>query len=523
MAVDPFSVEGLINFIQTGTYDPATGATTPEEYIAQWIANGGIGKIFAPLDPSIEADLLAGKPWHEVLPRGLIKAATSPDTVPAERSLITDLTGTMIGTVAAYLYDRLGELNEKYPGLHDGLLSGAATMMQHIVNVVVGADFPKSAFNEVLTAPDLDATRKQLGDFVTKLLQDALPTEATAAGFLAREPGTAEWDNYARISGLSMRLQLGDILTSWISGVLPFSMPDGFKDIAERIDKAIALEDSIEEIIQVPMQAAIQRGLEQYYNRKIKPIDYSDTEVNQLFLADKIGPDMRHKVLDNLGVRDDIRDKLLDLAAPNLTESDIDQAYQHNLLSADEVKATYQDKSFREPERSIKTELVVKQRRWKLEEKVFELYGNLYRDGVATREEVTPHLEHFGYEADEVDMWFQVQELERRQRRWLTKRDVSGLVGSKVWTVAQARDYMVMQGMTTIDATLLFQEEIVTQAIKALPKAVKDQCAEILSPEALLKDLLAQAIALGPADILSNQYFKKLLDCVLEKIGVATP
>lgn len=519
---NPWSLDGLINFLNTGLYDPATGATTPEEYVTQWVARGGLSELFAPLSEA-DTEKFLNMPWPEAMAASITKWGTSEDATPAIRSWVGDKAGAIIGVIATYLVERVKELNQKYPGLYDSLLQGAAVMMQHVVNRVAGTAFPPDAFFNATKAQTIDEVRLSLGKFITDTMQGALPTEAAAKGFFDRTPGDAEWDNYARISGLSMRLQVGDILASWISSVLPFNMPDGFKDLAERIDKAIALEDSIEEIIQVPMQAAIQKGLEQWYNRKLLSNDLSEGQARQAVRAGLLDPADLEKILDNLGIRKDVRKAMWELDAPDMSEAEIDQLYQRNIIDLDKVREIYKGKTVIDPEREWKVKLVHGQRRWKLEEQVKELYGNLYRDGVAAKEEVTPFLEHLGYESDEVDMWFQVQELERRQRRWLTKSDVSGLVKSKVWSVQEARDYFVLQGMTVQDATWLFQEEIVTEAIKQLPQAVKDQCAEILSPEALLKDLLGQALALGDPSIVGNQYFRKLLECVLEKLGLANP
>ena len=49
-------------------------------------------------------------------------------------------------------------------------------------------------------------------------------------------------------------------------------------------------------------------------------------------------------------------------------------------------------------------------------------------------------------------MWFSVQELERRQRKWLPVGSVRTLSRIGTWTDQQATDYLVIQGMTQEDA-----------------------------------------------------------------------
>lgn len=515
MAVDPWSVEGLVNFLTTGVYDPTAGVTTPEEYVTRWIANGGISKLFGDLTTPLSEEDFRTLPWPEAMARSVAKTATAKDVATATRSWVADQFGVIVGTLAAYLHDKVKELNARYPGLYDALLQGASIMMQQIINRVAGTDFPVTSVFDTATAETNDQMRLRLGGFITQIIQEALPLEGSIKGFLNREPGEAEWDNYARISGVSMRLQLGDILASWISSILPFNMPDGFKDIAERIDKAIALEDSIEEIIQVPMQAAIQRGMEAWYNRKLKPVDYSDSEARQAHRAGLIDDVLLNKVLDNLGVRDDTRQNIYDLEAPNLTEAEIDEAYQRNLLSEEEVKKTYQAKTFIEPERSLKTTLVVKKRRWKLEENLKELYGNLYRDGVATRQEVTPFLEHLGYEPDEIDMWFQIQELERRQRKFLTVSQILDLVDDGMMQPDYAIEYLVFQGMTGEDATVLVLKYLLDRHKKELPADCQKILAEAFSLPKVLASALGKIPEFGLAGLFGKAELQKIIQCLL--------
>jgi predicted Holliday junction resolvase-like endonuclease len=337
-----------------------------------------------------------------------------------------------------------------------------------------------------------------------------------------------------------MRLSLSDILIKSVSGVLPLGLGDGLRQISEKINDAVALDDALEEVVQVPMQAVIQRGLEAKYNRELKPADLSATEAFHAEIAGKLKPGDLGKILDNAGYRDDVRQTLRDFAAGNLTEGDLDQLYQHNLLSREEVKEEYKQKFFEERERELKTKLVEGTRRWKLKEKVFELYGNLYRDGVATKQEVTPFLDNYGYDADEVEMWFQVQELERRQRKWISDGNLLKLVMAGKLTFSAAIDYLVLQGMERGDATTMLTlavkeekeaevkavEREVKAVIAKLPAAVKDKCDDLFKPEELLSGLLSRLVTTIPfefAEIAGFLKLREVIECALKNLGVTPP
>ena len=404
-----------------------------------------------------------------------------------------------------------------------------------ILTQVLGLTISGEQIKTIMTGSPTDADRIAFGRTLTTLYRETLPTEDVAAGWLRGTPGEAEFTNFERLSGAAMRLQVADMVLDWLGRKIPLGLGDILQDLADLFNNAIALDDALEEVVQVPMQAVIQRGMEAHYNRLIKPADLSATEALQARIADKIGDTELNRVLNNAGYRDDIRQILRDFAAKNLTESDINDGYQWNLLTREQVKQRYRDVAYEEPDAELKTKLVELTRRQKLREKVFELYGNLYRDGVATKQEVTPFLENYGYDADEVEMWFQVQELERRQRKWISDANILKLVMAKAVTYEEAYNYWVLQGMEPGDAarllSLAVQEEQEAQvkalereakaAIAKLPKAIRDKCDDLLKPEDILSEVLARLIGLIPGDlnvIPGAAKLKSYIECALKAI-----
>lgn len=558
--VSPWSIEGIINFFRTGLYDPSAGVGSADEYLVEFgrrLMNGTIPAI--PLGPEI--DEFMSKPWDRKMVETVVKVATDAATVPVTRDWLGDKMGVIMGSLASYVKDKIREQNSFYPEAYQDLAIGADAVIDFLVQAVTGLNVPNNTIRDALSAGSTETTREALGSIFVTLLDETLQLDDAAQGFLNRTPGEAERGNMSRLVGAAFRMQIGDMVAGWIAGILPFGLGDGATQIAERIDKAINMDDAIEEIIQVPMEAAITRGLTEMYNRRLKPQDFTESEAKAAFLQERISRETLNKVLDNQGVRDDIRQTLLDMAAPDLTESDIDQLYQHNLLDRNQVKEHYKDKGFQEPERELKTKLAEGTRRWKLEEKVFELYGNLYRDGVATKDEVRPHLEHFGYDADEVEMWFQVQELERRQRKWLSsgKLVIASQIG--LVTPAQAVEYMQLQGMTAedaqteielaraelsrgdilrlvsagelgvqeglrrmkllgygdADARLLLADAILEDALRQIPKKIKDECLGDNYEVQLIQTAIRTAVELDPGTLLTNSHFFTQAKCVLEK------
>jgi len=487
---------------------------------------------FPPLDP-LPGPGASGDEWFSWAARGLdslIAAWNSPDLSPTVSYLTAEKDSAAKAVDVSSLVALWEDVSENPQKLAGSLPKFPFDLIAWILRRVTGLTISGDQIEGLFDAGTTAGGRSGLGKILTDLYGETLKTEKAAAGWLARNPGESEYENFRQLAGAAMRLALGGLVAEWGGDILPFGLGKFLEGVTEKLNDAVALDDALEEVVQVPMQAVIQRGLEAKYNRELKPGDFSGTQAIQAMIAYDFPKADVNKVLDNEGVRDDIRETLINFTATNLTETDINDLYQHNLLSRDEVKEQYKQKFFQEPEREFKTKLVEGTRRWKLEGQVNELYGNLYRDGVATKQEVTPHLEHFGYDPDEIEMWFQVQELERRQRRWLTKGETHKLVKAGKWTPLRAIEYQVMQGMTIEDATLIFVEDQVEEIeqeakaiIKALPVAVKNKCDDLLDPKALLAELLAKLLALIPLGLGGNQHIVQLIKCALEHLGATVP
>lgn len=409
---------------------------------------------------------------------------------------------------------------EKFLG---SILSISDAVIDFLLTKVTGLNIPDGALKAAIQGDNSEEVRRAFGSILLAFLDENLDVDKVAQGFANRTPGEGERDSMSRLLGTAFRIQAGDMAMDWITQALPFGLASGLKDVAERFNDAMNLDDALEDIIQVPMQEVIEKGLQQWYARKIKPVDLTDSQARQALLQERITEDIYNKVLDNNGVRDDIRAPLLEMARPNLTESDIDQAYQRNLIDEAKVEGQYKDRGFQGEEREIKKQLVLKNRRWKLEERILELYGNLYRDDVALKPEVTPFLEHLGYEPDEIEMWFQVQELERRQRKWLSAAQCNNLAKAGLVKPDFLIDYEVKQGMLPEDAMLLYMNQLLAQFPAPTPADPNqtDECAQIIKDaftlDKFLSALLAKIPIFDTGGIFSTGDVKKLLECLIKQ------
>ena len=535
----PWTLDSILDFLATGRYDPFDPGETVEEKIIEWVKGGGLRSLASSVTGALPADFLT-RPWPEAMARALTKAGTDSDMGKATRAWLADKAGVLIGVLVAYLRDKYEMFNRDFPNFWDDLLAITDKTVDFLVTEVSGLTIPNGTVRAALEGTDVQQTRLLLGNIYQKMIDETLLTDDAAEGWLKREPGVAEAANVSRIVGQAFRMQVGDMVAGMVASVLPFGLGGGLTQIAERINGGIALDDAIEEIIQVPMESTITRGLEAYYNRKLKPVDLTGEEARKGLISERISKEDYNKILDNLGERLDIRDFKLDLTGTNLTESDINDAYQRNLLSIEQVDEQYKQKFFQPEDRKVKVDLAKGTRRWQLQTKVVELLGNLYRDGVKTQADCKPYLNHLGFEEDEQELWFLQQDLERQQRKWITDFNLIKLVEAGHFSLDQAVAYEVVQGMEVNDAIALMglafkeiKEKQVADihkeakaAIAKLPAAVKDQCDDLLSPEHILSELLTKLIALIPSlpsGLSGLADTRKIIECALKALGIPIP
>ena len=460
--------------------------------------------------------------WVERLIRAAIDTITSPETWRA----LSEVNLTNWTNWDAADYDRAKKAFLAFVQNPSGpvqlFINTNAAVIPYLVTFMTGLSVNSNVIKEMLDGSIDAGDRLDMGKVVYSLLDTNLLEDKVKQGYLDRNPGDGEVENMQRLFGALLRLELGGVAVEAISPLIPKQVAVFLKSIREAMENALNLDDAAEEIFQIPIDNLVSKGLEAKFNRTFKPVDLTDNEARQALISERIDKETYEKILNNSGLRDNVRDILLDFTAANLTESDINEAYQRNLLSIEEVKDQYKQKYFQEPERQIKTDLVKGTRRWTLQTKVVELLGNLYRDGVQTKDACTPYLNALGYENDEQELWFLMQELEQQQRKWITDRQLYDLLEDGQVTMTFAHDYLVKQGMMSDDAWITLSNHLMKVAKTKLPKAAKDKCAGVLDPEKVLVTVLGEIAKLANFGTLFNGPMQTLLKCLLEELEKTT-
>ena len=482
------------------------------------LSSGALPSLVPDADTAVANATLPGG-WVERLIRAAIDTLTNPETWKA----LSEINLTNWTNWDAADYDRAKKAFLAFVQNPSGpvqlFINTNAAVIPYLVTFMTGLSVNSNVIKEMLDGSIDAGDRLDMGKVVYSLLDTNLLEDKVKQGYLDRNPGDGEVENMQRLFGALLRLELGGVAVEAISPLIPKHAAVFLKSIREAMENALNLDDAAEEIFQIPIDNLVSKGLEAKFNRTFKPVDLTDNEARQALIAERIDKETYEKILNNSGLRDNVRDILLDFTAANLTESDINEAYQRNLLSIEQVKDQYKQKYFQEPERQIKTDLVKGTRRWTLQTKVVELLGNLYRDGVQTKDSCTPYLNALGYENDEQELWFLMQDLERQQRKWITDNQLLKLLDSGQITMTFAHDYLVTQGMVSNDEWILIANHFKEEAVAKLPKEVKNKCLDILDPTKVLVEVLGELAQLANFGTLFDSRAQQFYRCLIEELG----
>ena len=399
------------------------------------------------------------------------------------------------------------EFTRTVPEIYRDNVADLATFLAWELQVITGLPIDRAkilaAISPTPGAIDQIALGKVLGDPFFLIFN----VPEVARGYKDRLRGTGELRNLMRFIGANTRLQVGGMAVNTLSSVLPFNLPNAFKDIPEKVDNILGWQDLMEEIIQSPIQALCSEGLLAKFYRETKPVDYTFAEAMKGYHAGMIPRDIVSKVMDNLGYRDDTRTVLIDLNEADLSDADLVELYEHRRLTKEDIVKEYRGKGYGARKADLKAQRAVNNRTWSYLDKIADQYLNLFRDCVMPQQEVEVLLTNLGWTQGEVNAAIALKSLEQRQRKWLSESKLDKAVDTGIMTTSEVFDYLTCQGMTPIDATI----DIIQMLTNRLPKDCFDKIVPIDLDKAF--QLLLQLLQTG--DILALPFnLIKFLKCL---------
>jgi len=345
-----------------------------------------------------------GFDWPVEQVRAFLRVLTESDSSEEVKKAATTLIGMSHGT---YWLNRGAASDEYMKNLkqaYEGVVGVVAGSMAGLANGTYGVPMDAGEATSVGTGGAGKGTQYSAGTRLVDLIFAVFDVAGVREGYKTRLAGDAERNNFARFVGVNWQLQVADMLANFVASALPWNLGDGITSVGEGLQKMLGLEDAQEEILQPLMEKLITEGLIKQFNRDTKPTDLTLSDAIAMRIRDMIGEQTFHAILDNEGVRDDVRQNLLDLNAKNLAQGDAQDLYWRGAWQPSDLLAYFRSQGFLQRDAQLKVGIVESDRLWKLNYQLADVYEAQVVKGIIQESEYEGFLRQLLYSADEVSV-----------------------------------------------------------------------------------------------------------------------
>lgn len=300
--------------------------------------------------------------------------------------------------------DILPKLKEMFGDAGD--LIGAA--LDFILSSVYGVNVIGGSVGAIAKGGGEAGMRIEAGRAIIGNIFGLFNIDGVRAGYQSRQPGAEEQQNFARFVGMNWQIQMADLIAEFASHWIPGDIAAGSRSIGDKVGAMLGLEDAQEEIMQPLMEKFITEGLGKRFNRETMPTDLSPSDAVQAFIQELIPPGVMKLILDNEGVRPDIREALIQLRAKNLTEADFRDLYQRGTWTQDQVFKGYRGIGYLAEDATLKTALLTHDRAFALRTELLNVKESQFVHGVLDENGLRSFLATLHFTAEEEDLEIEI-------------------------------------------------------------------------------------------------------------------
>lgn len=498
------------------------------------------------------------------------------DETNAAKSTAADVTATAERS-AVMMNAVVSALDETLKKIGEFVTSGSAEagrLSAYTINNISGTHIdPNTVFADLSGT----ITREKMVDIGTQfraVVDQMFPVGTSTVNNRDRADRQFAVDNVGAYFGTNLNYQLRSLSIGILASVIPFIDASEFKNLHESLLWAYGLPWMSWSVLSAIMNVTTTKPLTEKYNAQIKGNDLSESEALNAFVQKRLDQGELNKILDNQGmrddirpirieqtrvgltteqaakalnegkigqdvfdrelnshrVRDDVRQTIRDLARPDLTESDIQDLYDNGLISEVDVTSHYTEKGFSDLRKQAKVDLVKDSRTFRLQKELANTYFHGYVIGTVPQAEYVQYLGSIHYSQLEVDIELRRAEIIARShlQKHLTRSEIIRLVGDGSMQASDGLARLVAQGLPDADARRLLADSVLRHAVSLVPSKVRDACLTGHVEQNLLQAAITTVGELDPTYALTNKDFFNQAQCILEQYlsgasGTGTP
>lgn len=264
--------------------------------------------------------------------------------------------------------------------------------------------------------------------------------------------------NFRRVMGANLSIQIRAQVMAIAAQMFPLGPFKHLPELHRSLISSMGLNRLAHTMLGVYSHHLIHQGIQRSLLRQIKPSDLTEHEALKAYLEGRIDRTTLSEVLDNRGVRNDIRDLLIAMAEPDLTEAEAQVLYEEGVWHPSDIETYFHEKGFQPLRRALKAQTIELDREWKLKKHILAQNAKLFRDCVIPEGALRAQLAANNYSVHESDLFIQAAILERAQRRFLSLAQMKAALALKDLTNSDVLADLRCQGYTERDAGIVLEE-----------------------------------------------------------------
>lgn len=487
------------------------------------------------------------------------------DEANAAKMTAADVTATaerhavMMNAVVSALDETLKKIGEY-------VTSGSAEagrLAAYTINNISGTHIDPNAIFGDLSGTITRSKMVDIGTQFRQVVDQMFPIDTSTVNTKDRADRQFAVDNVGAYFGTNLNYQLRSLSIGILGSLIPFIDASEFKNLHESLLWAYGLPWMSWSVLSSIMNVTTTKPLTEYYNAKIKGNDFTEAQALHAFTQKRLQQAELTKILDNHGIRDDIRQTLIDQtyrelseeqatrlfieghitqseftrvmdahgtrdqdrqaridgARPKLSDGKLAQGYENGLFTEQFVKDELKSHGYDEVRGQAELDLIKDNRLFSLRKRLEETFFHGYVIGTVTQAEFTNYLASIGYSQLEVDMELKRAEIIARShlQKHLTRAEIIRLVADGGMAASEGLARLVAQGLPDTDARRLLADSVLRYAVSLVPAKVRDACLTGHVEQNLLTAAIQTVTQLDPTYVVTNKAFFNQAQCILDQ------
>lgn len=444
----------------------------------------------------------------------------------------------------------------------------AAKLSADTINAISGTNIDADAIKADFMGAPSRASIVDIGDKFHAVIDKMFPIGSSTINNRDRADRQFALDNTNAYFGTNLNFQLRSLAIGTIASLFPQFKLQHLENLHQSINWAYGFGWLSWTVLSAVMGVTTTKPLTEYYNAQIKGNDFSEAEALHAYVQKRIDLTTLNKVLDNQGMRDDIRpirieqsrvgltaeqaakgfvegwidraafDKAMDehsirdevrdtkinLARPELTEGDIQEGFDNGLFSEADVSDHYKKRGFIGFNLQAKIDLAKDHRMFALQKQLASTMYHAYVIGTVDQAEFTQYLSSIHWNQLEIDIELKRGEVDRRVRteKHLTRAEIIRLASHGGLDPADALQRLVDMGLDNQDARMLLADAILEHAVSVIPSKVRNDCLTPQFEQNIITTALTVATTIDPTYVLRNHDFVSYVQCIISNYATQT-